>query len=208
MKINKIIAGISAISMLAVNASTFVSAAETEEAAAEAPVIVAPEAPEAPEAPKPPVVDEEEEAARKAEREAKKAEDDAKREAEKAEREANKPVPPVPPVLEDGEKPEPPKPEDLPKPDKLAHCHKIDDLVNLAVDTVLPATENLSDEELVDITTIAIPLIRNLEKPQIKALVKEVLADGVIDANDLVSLKGLLADAAAEEVAEVVITED
>ena len=196
--------------MLATSATAIAAAAETEEeAVAEAPVVIAPaELSEAPEAPKPPVIDEEEEAARRAEREAKKAEEDAKREAEKAEREANKPEPPVPPVLEDGEKPEPPKPEDLPKPDKLAHCHKIDDLVNLAVDTVLPATENLSDEELVDITTIAIPLIRNLEKPQIKALVKEVLADGVIDANDLVSLKGLLADAAAEEVAEVVITED
>ena len=40
-----------------------------------------------------------------------------------------------------------------------------------------------------------------MEKPQIKALVKDVLADGVIDANDLVTLKKSLADAAAKEAA-------
>jgi len=56
----------------------------------------------------------------------------------------------------------------------------------------------MSDAEITSIASIAVPLIRNMDKKEIKALVKDVLADGVINADDLAALKAVLAETVTE----------
>ncbi len=232
MKLNKIFAGISALAMLAANTAVISADSVEEEAVTVLPVVDEAEDVKAPEAPVPPVIDEEAEAAKRAEREAKRAEDEAKREAEKAEREAKheaekaereakraedeakreaekaeheankpekpelvKPEKPEPPVPgEAPEKPEPPVPGEKPEAPKAPHCHKIDELISLAVDQVYDATADMTDAQIVSITSVAVPLIRSMDKEDVKELVKEVLADGVIDSNDLLAIKAKLAE--------------
>ena len=261
MKFNKVIAGISALTMLTTGIAS-VSASSVEETPEIAPAPVITPAEDA-EAPKPPVIDEEEEAAKKAEREAKRAEDEAKREAEKAEREAkraedeakreaekaereakreaekaereakraedeakreaekaereaNKPAPPAKP--DDAEKPEPPappvkpddaekpelptppaKPDDAEKPEAPkppVHCHKINDLIDITVDQIYDVTEDMDAEQVTGMAEIAIPLLMNMDKEDIKKLARDVLADGVVDASDMVSIRNILAQTA------------
>ena len=112
-----------------------------------------------------------------------------------------KPEAPVKPEV--SVKPEAPvKPETPVKPAKPTHigqCQKITDLIDLVVDQVYIATEDMSNEQILSIASIVIPLIRNMEKEDVKTLIKEVLADGVIDSNDIISLKNLLAETSANE---------
>ncbi len=112
-----------------------------------------------------------------------------------------KPETPVKPEV--SVKPEAPvKPETPVKPAKPTHigqCQKITDLIDLVVDQVYIATEDMSNEQILSIASIVIPLIRNMEKEDVKTLIKEVLADGVIDSNDIISLKNLLAETSANE---------